>query len=111
MDIKSKIWIEVGGEPVFGRGREALLKAIDRLGSINSAAKEIDLSYRRALSYIQVMEERLGVELVKRKAGGKNGGGAKLTKNATAFLKKYEKLEHGINEMLDKRFIEVFGRE
>lgn len=45
MEIKSKLWIEVDGEPVFGRGRRFLLQAIDKYGSINQVAKEINISY------------------------------------------------------------------
>jgi molybdate transport repressor ModE-like protein len=55
------------------------------------------------------MEQRLGRKLVERKAGGLHGGGASLTKAAKDFLTKYEVLEEGINEMLDKKFLEVFG--
>lgn len=109
MDIRSKIWLEVDGEPVFGSGREALFKAIDRLGSINKAAKDINVSFRKALSYIQTMEQRLGTKLVERKAGGPHGGGAWLTEEAKEFMRKYELLEEGLNEMLDKKFLEVFG--
>ncbi len=109
MEIRSKIWIEVDGKPVFGRGREVLLKDIDRLGSINKAAKHINISYRKALSYIMAMEERLGIKFVERRVGGRHGGGATLTKEAKKFFKKYEILEKGINEMLDRKFLEVFG--
>ena len=109
MEVRSKIWLAVDGEPVFGSGREALFRAIDRLGSINKAAKDINLSYRKALSYIQIMELRLGEKLVDRKTGGLHGGGATLTKAARDFMKKYELLEAGVNEMLDKKFAEVFG--
>jgi molybdate transport system regulatory protein len=109
MDVRSKIWLAVDGEPVFGSGREALFKAIDRLGSINKAAKDIDLSYRKALSYIQTMEQRLGKTLVERKTGGLHGGGALLTEEAKKFMRKYELLEEGVNEMLDNKFLEVFG--
>lgn len=107
--MRSKIWLEIKGEPVFGSGRETLLKAIDRLGSINKAANDINVSYRKALSYIQTMEQRLGVKLVERRAGGKNGGGATLTRGAKELIEKYERLEHGINEMLDRRYLKVFG--
>ena len=110
MEVRSKIWLAVDGEPVFGSGREALFRAIDRLGSINRAAKDINLSYRKALSYIQIMEQRLGKKLVERKTGGLHGGGATLTKEARDFMKKYELLEAGINEMLDKKFHDVFGK-
>ncbi|GBE39946.1 MAG TPA: LysR family transcriptional regulator [Nitrospirae bacterium] len=111
IDIRSKIWIEVDGEPVFGRGRRFLLRAISEHGSINKAAKDVKISYRKALSYIQNMEQRLRVKLVERKAGGRNGGGAKLTKEAIEFLKKYERLEEGVNEILDKKFRRVFGKQ
>ena len=79
MDIRSKIWLEIKGEPVFGSGREALFKAIDKTGSINKASKDIKMSYRKALSYIQTMEHRCGRKLVDRKTGGLHGGGASLT--------------------------------
>ncbi len=109
MEIRSKIWLEVNGEPVFGSGREELLRSIDRLGSINRAARNINLSYRKALSYIQSMEERLGIRLVERKAGGRHGGGAVLTEEARDFLRKYAALCRGVNDMLDRRFRKVFG--
>jgi molybdate transport system regulatory protein len=110
VQIRSKLWIEVNGEPVFGRGRRFLLQAIDRYGSINEAAKRINISYRKAWSYITVMEERLGIRLVDRHAGGKDGGGASLTGEAREFLRKYEALEEGIKELVDERFREVFGK-
>ncbi len=109
MEIRSKLWIEVKGEPVFGRGRRFLLEAIGRTGSINQAAKEINISYRKAWSYIKAMEERLGIKLVETRTGGKNGGGASLTEEAREFLKRYAALEEGIRELVDRRFREVFG--
>ncbi len=108
MEIRSKLWIEVNGEPVFGRGRRFLLEAIDKYGSINQAAKEINISYRRAGGYIKAMEERLCLKLIDRQTGGKNGGGAILTEEATVFLKSYTALENGMQELVDKRFNTVF---
>jgi molybdate transport system regulatory protein len=109
MEIRSKIWLEIDGETVFGSGRRALLEEIEELGSINKAAKTVNISYRKALSYIQSMERRLGVRLVDRKAGGENGGGAVLTAEAKKLLLRYKILEDGINVLLDKKFMEVFG--
>ncbi|MDO8785963.1 MAG: winged helix-turn-helix domain-containing protein [Syntrophales bacterium] len=108
LEIRSKVWIEVGGEPVFGRGRRFLLEAIDSHGSINQAAQEVDISFRKAWSHIKAMEERLGVKLVERQVGGKNGGGAILTDDARKFLKKYKALEKDIQEIVDERFRKVF---
>ena len=108
MEIKSKIWIESEGKPVFGRGRRFLLEAIDKHGSINQAAKEINISYRKAWGYIKAMEERLGFKLIERQTGGRNGGGAIITNEARSFLNKYELLEKGIQELVDERFSEIF---
>jgi molybdate transport system regulatory protein len=108
LDIRSKIWIEVCGEPVFGRGRRFLLEAIDTHGSINRAAEEVGISYRKGWGHIKAMEERLGVKLIERQTGGRNGGGATLTAEARKFLKKYEALEEGIQEIVDKRFRNIF---
>jgi len=107
--IRSKIWIEADGEAVFGRGRRFLLEAIDSHGSINQAAKEVGISYRKAWSHIKTMEKRLGIALVERRAGGRNGGGAVLTGEARKFLGKFEVLENGLREFVDKRFKDLFG--
>ena len=110
LDIRSKIWIEVDGEPVFGRGRRFLLEAIGSNGSINRAAQEVDISFRKAWSHIKAMEARLGVKLVECHTGGKNGGGAVLTADARKLLKKYEALEKGIQNIVDRRFRTIFKR-
>lgn len=111
MEIKSKLWIEINGEPVFGEGRKILLQAIADFGSINQAAKKTNISYRRAWSYIKSMEERLGVRLVERRAGGKHGGGASLTGAARELIGKYERLQEGIDELVDGKFNRIFGNQ
>ena len=106
--IKSKFWIEVDGRPVFGGGRRCLLEAIDKHGSINQAAKEINMSFRKAWSCLNAMEERLGVKLIERQTGGKDGGGTVLTKNARTILKKYREMERGLQKIVDGRFQKIF---
>jgi molybdate transport system regulatory protein len=111
MEVKSKLWLEIDGEPVFGRGRKFLLEAIDERGSINQAAKTINISYRKAWGYIQAMEKRLGMRLVERQAGGPHGGGASLTDEARQLVKKFQLLEEGMREMVDARFGNTFGEK
>ncbi len=109
MEIKSKLWIEVDGRPVFGRGRRFLLEAVGKHGSINQAAREINISYRKAWGFIKAMEAWLGFKLIERQTGGRNGGGATLTEEARDFIDKYKSLESGIKEMVDERFNRIFG--
>jgi molybdate transport system regulatory protein len=110
VQVRSKVWMEVDGKPVFGRGRRLLLEAIDTHGSINQAAREVNISYRKAWSYIKYMEERLGIKLVERQTGGKNGGGAALTNEAREFMHKFEILEKDMRKSADARFQSVFKR-
>ena len=108
MKIKSKLWIEVDGKPVFGKGRMQLLESIERYGSISRAAKELNISYRKAWGYLDAMEKRLSIPLVDRQTGGKDGGGASLTNDARDFLRKFDEMEEGIKELIDQRFISIF---
>jgi molybdate transport system regulatory protein len=110
LTIKSKFWLEIDGKPVFGRGKRCLLEAIEKCGSINQAAKEIKISYRTAWSYLNAMEERLGMKLIDRQAGGKNGGGTVLTENARTILKQYNDLESGLQKIVDERFRKIFHK-
>jgi molybdate transport system regulatory protein len=111
LEVRSKIWIEADGEPVFGRGRRFLLEAIDIHGSINQAAKEVGVSYRKALSHIQAMEQRLGISLVVRQAGGRHGGGATLTPEARVFIRKFETMETNLREFVDTQFNGLFREQ
>ncbi len=108
MNIKSKFWIEENGKPVFGSGRKILLETIDRCGSINRAAHELNMSYRKAWGAVRAMEERLGVKLVERRTGGRDGGGAVLTRDARTFIMQFEDLEKGLQQFVDARFKKIF---
>jgi len=107
--IKSKLWIEIDGKPLFGQGRMDLLRQIEAHGSINQAAKKLDISYRKAWSQVKFMEERIGINLVERHAGGQNGGGATLTAEAREFIAKFENLIQGIEEEVDEKFRKIFA--
>jgi molybdate transport system regulatory protein len=87
-----KVWCEVNDEPVLGPGRHRLLSAVRSTGSINSAAVEVGISYRRAWAQIREMEGLLGYPLIASKRGGKAGGGTILTPAARKLMKRYERL-------------------
>jgi molybdate transport system regulatory protein len=107
LQVRSKIWLEIGGEPVFGQGREELLRLIQTGSSINAAAKAMGIPYRKAWTYIDAMEKRLGFSLVSRQKGGAGGGAASLTPKAAALLEKFKLLQGGFNDMVNSKFIEL----
>lgn len=110
MRVKSKVWLEKDGELVFGSGKSLILKAIQETGSINKAAKKMNMSYRHAWSYVISAEKRIGKPLLIRIKGGKDGGGALLTDYAKELLKKFSRLEKEVNVFTDKRYRNIFAK-
>lgn len=105
--VRSKIWFAIRGNPLIGQGRRDLLVYIDRFGSISAASREMGISYRKAWSSIQAMEECLGKKLIVRRRGGRDGGTASLTDVAKELIAKYDRVAGGLSELIDHRFEEV----
>jgi molybdate transport system regulatory protein len=108
MQVKSKVWIEAGGEVVAGDGKVDLLGKIEETGSIQKAAKEIGMSYRHAWGFLQKMEKRGGIKLVETQVGGREGGGAKLTLPGKEFLKRYSAFREGLDQYIEEKFRRAF---
>ncbi|MCX5919137.1 MAG: winged helix-turn-helix domain-containing protein [Deltaproteobacteria bacterium] len=108
MQVKSKVWIEAGGEVVAGDGKINLLERIEEAGSIQKAAGEIGMSYRHAWGFLQKMEKRGGIKLVVTQIGGREGGGAKLTPQGKEFLRRYSAFREGLDEYIEKKFRQAF---
>ena len=104
LQVRSKIWLEVDGEPVFGQGREKLLRLIQATGSINAAAKDMGIPYRKAWTYVDSMEKRLGFPLVTRLKGGTGGGTSSLTAQAETLLQKFDLLRQGFDDIVNDKF-------
>ena len=70
-----------------------LLVSILDTGSLTAAAKEIKVSYRTALNYIDKIESSLDVKVVNTTKGGKGGGGGtSLTDEGYSILKECKKI-------------------
>lgn len=108
--IKSKIWIEADGELILSDGRMALLRAIDELGSISKAARRMRMSYRAAWGKLKTTEKRMGVRLLEVKVGGRNGGGATLTRQARVLMQRYQAVKEAVNREADLVFAKAFLR-
>lgn len=64
---------------VYGNGISQLLQLTDKHHSIHAAAKEMNMSYPKALSIIKRAEEHFHEKLLIKKVGGVEGGGSFLT--------------------------------
>ena len=104
MEIKSRIWIEKDGEPFLGFGRIKLLKMIDDKLSINAAAKELKMSYRKAWMLINDMNQMTEKPIVVTNIGGIDGGGTQLTEYGKKLIENFETINSNCIDYLEKEF-------
>ena len=71
--IKTKIQIFNESNSAFGPGKAELLLAISNNGSISSAAKSMNMSYKRAWDLVNEMNMGFKEDLVATKIGGSHG--------------------------------------
>ena len=109
MKVRTKIWINDDHDRViFGGGRVRMLETINRLGSMNKAAKELKMSYRALWGRIKSTEERIGAKILESKPGGGKGRGSVLTPTGKQLLERYIRLQEKIMAVADREFEKIF---
>ena len=106
--VRSKVWLEVDGQPFLGDGRYRRLAAVQRNGSINAAARDLKMSYRKVWAQLQAMEETAPFPLMERRTGGKDGGATRLTPEGVTLMKQFEELREKVHTKADRCFEECF---
>ncbi|GAB4036417.1 MAG: TOBE domain-containing protein [Rubrivivax sp.] len=91
--VQGSLWVSAGEQPLGGHGRMALLRAVAAQGSITQAARAFGMSYKAAWDAIDAMNAAAGAPLVERVAGGRGGGGTRLTERGQRLLQRYEQLD------------------
>lgn len=99
--VSGQLWIECDGERFFGPGRVELLKRIDSTGSINKAAKEMQMSYKKAWEMINMLNTQASKPLVIMQSGGQKGGGSSITEEARSLIKYHESLRERFLKFLE----------
>ncbi len=95
-------WIlEKEGKAFLGGRRIALLRAIERSGSITRAAKEIGMSYKAAWEAVEAINNLSPSAVVLRATGGKHGGGSHLTDYGRRLVELMERMQGIYTEWLD----------
>lgn len=84
--------IGVNASPV-GQDRIRLLEAVAREGSITAGAKAAGLSYKAAWDALDAMANLFGQPLLATRAGGRSGGGARLTPTGVKVIQAFHRME------------------
>jgi molybdate transport system regulatory protein len=79
--------------PAMGPGKAALIEAIDRSGSISGAAREMEMSYRRAWQLVDAINTSFAEPLIVTAAGGKKGGGAVVSDRGREVVRRFREME------------------
>lgn len=93
MTCKPRFRVMRGKEIALGPGKIDLLEAIDRIGSISGAARDLGLSYKRAWDLVDIMNHCFKKPLINQSVGGRGGGGACLTSTGTQMITLYRTME------------------
>ena len=105
MEIRLKINIVSDlGEPFMGSGPLSLLENIVRYSSANRAAKEMNLSYVKALKMLNRLEKNVGQDFFIRKRGGNQRGGTELTCHGKRYIGEYDRLEKRLRRHAQREF-------
>ena len=97
------------GEKIFGEGPYRLLLGVDRLGSLNAAAKELGMAWSKANRIMSRAENLLGVALTQKRVGGAGGGGSMLTPAARELITRYEAFRADCAAAVEASFARHFG--
>ena len=102
LTVNGRLWIECDGNRFFGPGPLELLERIDTTGSINGAAKEMKMSYKKAWEIINTLNEQSANPLVTTQTGGTKGGGSVISDEAKELIVYYRLLRERFKKFLEK---------
>ena len=109
LNIKGRVWIYTEEGSFLGQGRVELLRRIGEHGSISKAAKAMKMSYKKAWTLVNSMNEQAKEPLVIVFTGGKNGGGSFLSKRGKEYLNLFEELNERNNRFLNRELKKILN--
>lgn len=91
--LSGSLWIHRRQCEFLGGDRIRLLEQITELGSITKAAKAVGISYKTAWDMVNQINNLAEETLVDRSAGGKGGGGARLTAAGKKIVDQFKTIQ------------------
>jgi molybdate transport system regulatory protein len=99
--VNGSLWIEGDGQRFFGPGPVELLELIEKTGSINKAAKAMEMSYKKAWEIVNRINGLTAAPFVVTSIGGEDGGGSTVSAEAKEMIAWYRELRERFREFLE----------
>lgn len=109
LGVKAKFWLTLGPRTLFGDGKADLLEAVDRLGSLRSAAQSMGMSYRHAWGLLRELETAAGFKFLEHSGEGRRTS-LRLTDEGRRFIADYRQFRAPLDGLVEKRFSRRFRR-
>ena len=103
-----KNWFE-RNDVFFNAQTAHFLQLTSHTGSMQTACKQMHMSYTKGWKTLREAEKQLGFPLLFSQSGGSDGGFSKLTPKGEEFLKRYVKMEEELKKEGERLFELYFG--
>jgi molybdate transport system regulatory protein len=96
--------VDFNRDESVGPGKIALLEQIAHSGSLSQAARDLDMSYRRAWQLLESTNTAFLERVAVTSKGGRGGGGAKLTPFGQELISCYRAFEKDMQVRAARHF-------
>jgi molybdate transport system regulatory protein len=100
---RAAIKIDFGTEVRLGPGKVRLLELVAETGSISAAARQMEMSYRRAWLLIDELNGIFGKPMVETATGGAGGGGARITPLGESVVSVFRDIEKDATKLVQSK--------
>lgn len=107
IEVESQLLIKKSGIGFLDPVNTRLLIEIKKSGSLNCAAKTMNISYQYAWKIINAMNSLAAEPMVLKQRGGARGGGAAITLFGEKMLRDYQSIQNQINKIVRQVNVEI----
>ncbi len=105
----SQLYLE-GDDIFFGPGIAQFLSLVDHTGSMQTACRQMHMSYSKGWHIVKDAEKHLGFPLLLTQSGGADGGFSQLTPKSKDYLTRYLAMEQELDQEAKRLFQKYFGQ-
>ncbi len=105
--VNGSLWLEGDGVRFFGPGPVQLLELIQETGSINQAAKKMQMSYKKAWQLVDNLNAMSAQPMVITTTGGEKGGGSSISEEAIQMISYHQQLRARFKKFLEEETLRL----